>query len=196
MRGEGEGEGARELVDGGAAHRVGEEAWRGAARVDRREVDDGAVGGTGLLGPGDLDHPAGDDLGQAQGGGDVLGEGRLEAVALGAERVAGLEDAARVDEDVDAVVGLEGGGDEVGHRQLLAEVAGEGLDAARVVHLADGAGLALEADLVDVGADDKGPGADEALGDGETDAARRAGHDHRLSREVAHMSPPAGTARP
>ena len=105
--------------------------------------------------------------------------------SLGIEGVGGDENPAGVDEDVDAVVGLEGCRDEVGHRQLLAEVAGEGLEPPLVAHPADLVATSrVEAGLVLVGADDGGAGADQSLGDGEADAARRSGDDHRPSREV------------
>ena len=76
---------------------------------------------------------------------------------------------------------VEGGRHQIGHRQLLAQVADEGGRAAVVALARQRIHLQVEAALLHVGHHDRGARAHEAAGYGEPDAARRPRDDHRLA---------------
>ena len=119
----------------------------GAPRRDGRKIDDRPD--RAILVPvflGLFDHPLGDRLAEPERGIHVLLHQHLDGVVRSIQRIAFLDLPGGVDQDIDPVESVDGGRDQVGHGQFLAQVAREEPGLAALI--LDIAGLGARAQLM------------------------------------------------
>ena len=148
--------------------------------IDGRHVDDGARR-TALLHL--RDHALRNRLADKEVALEIDADDAVELFFFEREEIAALRNDARiVDEDVDAVIGVGRGADEIAHIEPLADIAitEKGLAAA----IGDFRGDGFARLLIDIGKDDFGALIREGMRDGAADAVRRAGHDGHFAAEL------------